>query len=256
MGWPEKLANSLTELCSNWRLPLESDDVWLESLKSILRRKMQDFPYCPIPLVLGRGLIDLLYAAMPTEEVVMGLTQSGNEYAKAMDDMARMAIDVINVELATLQPFWGGYANRRGLWAPGTICLTQEDGTSLISPKIYQDLILPHDRKIWSAFDFSMIHTHSPGLPIMIDGLISTPELTAIESMVDPHGLSVDALMPHWRKIQSADKALLICSELDPDSIEQIANELKPNGLAFCISTAERTKYNRLLGKGSRGFHT
>jgi hypothetical protein len=249
MGWAEGFARNLTELRGKWRLPLKVDDPWLERLRIVLERKKRDFSDCPIPLVLGRGLVDLLFAAIPTEEVVMGLTESKDEYADAMNEMAEMTIDVVNLEMAALRPFFGGYANRRGLWAPGTICMTQEDGSSLLSPRIFEDVILPCDRKIWAAFDFSMIHTHSPGLPLMIDGLITAPELTAIESMVDPGGPSVEVLMPLWKKIQSADKALLICSELDPDSVEEIANELKPNGLAFCISTGEPDKYDRLLGR-------
>ena len=247
MGWAERFAANLSELRAQWRLPLAPDDPWLDRLRFVLKRKKQDFAECPIPPVLGRGLVDLLFAAMPTEEVIIGLVGSRDEYAKALNLIAEMTIDVINFELESLGSFNGGYANRRGLWAPGSTCLTQEDGSSLLSPRIFEDVILPWDRRIWAEFDYSMIHTHSPGLPVMIDGLIAAPELTAIESMVDPEGPSVDKLMELWKRIQAADKALLICSELPPEALEEIANELEPNGLAFCISTAEPEMYDKLF---------
>ena len=74
--------------------------------------------------------------------------------------------------------------------------------------------------------------------------LICRSRLSSGWRLADPNGPSVDEMMPFWRKIQPANKALLISSELDPDVVEAIANELEPKKLAFCISTAEPAVYN------------
>ena len=219
----------------------------MERLRFVLSRKKRDFADCPVPGVLGRGILDLLYAAIGTEEVLTGLMTEEDKYARAMTMLAEMSIQVIETQLEVLGRYHEGYANRRGLWAPGTTCLTQEDGASLLSPAIYRDTIAPVDRRIWRRFEYSMIHTHSVALGIMLDGLLSAEELRGIESMVDPNGPPVEEMLPLWKSIQKAGKALLICSELVPEVIGDVTKQLQPRGLAFCISTADPTAYESLL---------
>ncbi len=248
MAWAEHLADNPEELKQRWRLPLKKDDQWLEKLRFILRRRQEDFPETPIPTVLGRGVLDLLMAAMPNEEVMTGLALKPDMYKELIADLTGMIVLAIQEQLKVLQPFHGGYANRRGLWAPGTACWSQEDGATLVGPQLYRDLILPFDRKIWNSVDYAMFHTHSAGLPAMIDALIDAPELECVECTVDANGPSLDELIPLWKRMLEADKSLLVCLEEFSDHVNRVVRELPAEGLAISVSTDNPPEYDYLMG--------
>jgi len=154
-----------------------------------------------------------------------------------------MMVVVIKEQLKTIQPFHGGYALRRGLWAPGSVCMTQEDGAGLLSPSIFRQTILPAQDSIWQHFDYNLFHAHSTSLGIMLDGLLASDKLQCIECMIDPNGPGLDQLLPMLRKIQAAGKSILVASSLAPDEIRWLRDSLNPAGLAFLISTDTPSVY-------------
>ena len=247
MAWAEHLADKPEQLRQRWRLPLTTDDPWLDRLRFALRRKQEDFPGVPVPTVLGRGVLDLLLAAMPNEEVLAGLMTEPERYLDILTELTDMIILAIAEQLKVLQPFHGGYANRRGLWAPGTACWSQEDGASLVGPRLYRDLILPHDRRIWASVEYAMIHTHSVGLPVMIESLLDAPELKCVECTVDAGGPTLDELLPLWRRVLEGGKSLLVCLEEATPEVERVIAELPAVGLAVSVSTDNPQEYDHLM---------
>lgn len=236
MAWGEHLAENVEDLMDNWRLPLQEDDPWLEKLRFILARRQRDFPETPIPTVLGRGIIDLLLAALPNEEVLTGLALEPQRYQPAMEQLTDLAVQAIVEQLKVIKPLHAGYANRRGLWAPGTACWSQEDGASLLGPELYRDLIFPFDRRIWDSVDYAMFHTHSVGLPVMIDAILQAPELECVECTVDAGGPSLDELIPLWKRVLDADKSLLVCLEDSSSQVDRVIAQLPAAGLAVSVS--------------------
>jgi len=243
MAWAKKLGASPQEFVANCRLPIKDDDAWINALKFLLERRQADFQLDPIPLVLARGIIDILFAALPETTVVLGLALEPEAYSEIIQEIAGMMVVVIKEQLKTIQPFHGGYALRRGLWAPGSVCMTQEDGAGLLSPSIFRQTILPAQDSIWQHFDYNLFHAHSTSLGIMLDGLLASDKLQCIECMIDPNGPGLDQLLPMLRKIQAAGKSILVASSLAPDEIRWLRDSLNPAGLAFLISTDTPSVY-------------
>lgn len=243
MAWAKPFARTLEELKERWRLPIERDDPWLDKLRSVHRLGKRDSPWCPVPPVLGRGPLDVLAAAMPTEEMITGLVAQPEEYSQVLARIAEMYVAATAEQLELMTPFLDGFANRRGIWAPGRICMSQEDAAHLLSPTLYRELVNPIDRSIWKHFEYTMMHTHSAALDKMLESLLNSPELRCIEVVIDPNGPSVDQQMPMWKRIQEAGKSLLIVSGFVPGQIRRIGNELSPIGLAFAVSAPNPLAY-------------
>lgn len=247
MAWAEKFADSPQNLAANWRLPVGERDDWVVALKRILSLRFNDQVTNPIPLVLARGVTDILFAAMPEETVVLGLMLHPEDYSEIIRKLSDLVVQMIKEQQNTIPPYHGGYVVRRGLWAPGTVCMTQEDGAGLLSPSLFKKVILPAQREIWKQFDFSLFHTHTASLSIMLDGLLETDELRCIECMIDPIGKSLDEILLMLIKIQEAEKCVLVQSSLNPEEVSWFRDRLAPEGVAFLISTDNPSAYRSLM---------
>lgn len=247
MAWAGPFAADVREAVDRWRLPLAADDPWLEKLRFVLRRRRDDFPGVPVPTVLGRGLLDLLLAAAPAEAVMAALVEEPDTCAAAMESLADMAIMVIAEQLSVLGPFHGGWSNRRGLWAPGSACWSQEDGAGLVGPSLFRELVMPPNRRLWASVDYPMFHTHSAGLPVMVEALLQAPELACVECTVDAGGPSLEELLPLWRRVLEAGKCLLVCLEESSGEVDRVVAALPPAGLAISVSGPDPAAFHYLL---------
>ncbi len=93
-----------------------------------------------------------------------------------------------------------------------------------------------------------MVHTHSVGLPVMIDALLDTPELACIECTVDAGGPTLDELLPLWRRVLEGGKSLLVCLEEATPEVDRVIAELPAAGLAVSVSTDNPPEYDYLMG--------
>ena len=132
-----------------------------------------------------------------------------------------------------IPPFDGGYpAPRLEVWAPGELVRMEEDAVILFSPQTYRAFFLEPDRRIAGSFDYSLFHTHSGDTKIVAE-LIGIEELSGIQISVDPSGPAYTELIPLFRSVQEAGKALVITHELDDRDVEVIIEALSPAGLAL-----------------------
>ena len=135
------------------------DNPWLIKLLDLTRALVEanDGAYL-VTHTLQRGPIDILSALLG--DVRMGLAFY-DEPQKIKDVLTRATeafIKVAKLQYDLIPPFEGGWSSwGYGLWAPGTVIRFQADSASQISPLMYQEQILPHDRAIMQAFDYSII---------------------------------------------------------------------------------------------------
>ena len=132
---------------------------------------------------------------------------------------AELFIRMAKARLASTPRFADGYLSSFGIWAPGTVVRTQVDNASMLSPETYRERVLPFDRKVFEAFDTTLIHLHSCCLHI-IDDLVQEDALDCIQVSIDyPGGPLAAEVMPRLRQIL-AHKPLIVTgpvyqSELD-----------------------------------------
>jgi len=108
-----------------------------------------------------RGPLDTLAAMRTPERMCVDLIEQPEAVFAILGELAELWIGVGQVVLDVIPPFAGEYMARMGTWAPGKILTAQNDVSTLLSPAMYNEFVLPWDRKIVEHFPYSEFHLHS-----------------------------------------------------------------------------------------------
>jgi len=215
----------------------EDDNPWLCKLLALTQALVaaNDGTYL-VTHTLQRGPVDILSALLG--DVRMGLAFY-DEPERVQDVLARAArafIKVARAQYALIPTFEGGWAPwAYDLWAPGSVIRLQADSASQLSPAMYAEQVLPHDRTIMQAFAYSIVDLHSAGTLHLYSALLDVPDLDAISVTLDPYrgAPTLEDLLPTLAEILEA-KSLSVFGEM---SIEQVAwlRRALPSG-CLCIN--------------------
>ncbi|MBN1834607.1 MAG: hypothetical protein JW820_02090 [Spirochaetales bacterium] len=184
----------------------------------------------PLATTLMRGITDLMAALYGSPQFIFRLMDSPQESIRVAEKLARLTIGFADSQLELIPDFHGGVGSfYYNLWMPGKGVWLQEDAAALISPELFESVVLPSLANIVEHFDSSIIHLH-PSDFIPVDFLIGT-ELTAIELHIDFGGPRAEELYPYYRKIQSR-KPLIIWGDLTREDLDFVTRRLDPQALA------------------------
>lgn len=211
------------------------DNPWLLKLLALTRALVEanDGSYL-VTHTLQRGPVDILSALLGDMRIGLAFYDEPDTVAGLLARAAEAFIRVARAQYALIPPFEGGWAPwAYDLWAPGTVIRLQADSASQLSPRMYGEQILPHDRAIMSAFDYSIIDLHSGGTLHLYKTLLEVPELDAISVTLDPHegAPTLEALLPALAAILEA-KSLSVFGEMTPEQVAWLKEAL-PSG---CLS--------------------
>jgi hypothetical protein len=209
---------------------------WLDEFLAVHRVLASMAHNQPIGQPLMRGPMDMALAALGSEMFSEGFYERPQELRALLEHCTEIRLKATHLRLEVIPDFQGGYCGRDvwGLWAPGRLLDIQEDAAGLLSPQMYRDFAAPLDRRMIQQFDYSLMHLHSGQLQ-MLSEMLNIPELTAVQIAIDPppYGPSAGALLPQFRSIQQAGKALLLTGPVTQIELDQIVGELSPVGLAL-----------------------
>lgn len=187
-----------------------------------------------IALPQMRGPLDTLAAMRTPNQMSLDMIDCPDQVFKILGELTDLWIGIAEAILKMIPSFHGGYCTRMKMWAPGEAITPQNDISTLISPKMYEEFVLPWDRKIISHFPYHSFHMHGTEYR-HIDSLLKLEELTAIELTLEHTigGPSLDVVIPVVRRILE-EKPLLLCA-LDIETAEWCLNELPSAGLCVLI---------------------
>jgi len=128
-----------------------------------------------------------------------------------LDICAKIYIKTVKMQLEHLGKFKGGYCNGWGLWAPGSNVKIQEDEAAFVSPKLYDEFLLPYHIREVNAFDYSTFHMHSGYVMSIYNwrDFSKRSNISAFEVALDLSGPTVEDLMDTLLEINS-EKPLII----------------------------------------------
>jgi len=137
--------------------------------------------------------------------------------------------------------FHGGYFDAQyQLWTQGPIIRMQEDAIAVYSPKLYRDLVQPIDRYLARQFAGSFMHLHSTSM-FLLDLILEIEELHCLQVNyeVGSGGPDIHGMIPYFRKIQAANRPLVIRGSFTPDELRALVDGLDPRGLYLYIMVAD-----------------
>lgn len=154
-------------------------------------------------LGLMRGIETLYLDMIERPEWVV---QKTAEIDQALFDVSKLIYDMIKLEDGSSAEI----AFR--LWSPGKTLHVQCDLSSMISPKMFEQFVVPFLKRQCQWFDYTMFHLDGPDCIKHLDMLLDIEELDAIEWTAGPKVPQEGD--PEWygmyRKILDAGKSLQV----------------------------------------------
>ena len=211
---------------------------WVQKLVEFTRA-MVDFSQARFPVALPqmRGPLDTLAALRTPERMSLDLIEYPDAVRQVLRELTDLWIRIAQTVLAVIPPFYGGYCSRMKMWAPGPVVTPQNDISTLISPKMYREFVLPLDEIILNHFPYHCFHVHGSEHH-QINNLLKLEQLTVIQLTLEHTvgGPPLDVMLPAARRILEK-KPLILCA-LDVETADKCIEELPPAGLCVTIGNS------------------
>lgn len=226
---------------ADWRAPerLQPDARWLDKLDAFVDFLAERAAgKCPIVQPLMRGPVDMMASAVGHEAMCLALMEEPEAADAFLAVCAEFFVEAAQRRLAHTPPFEGGYLSGYGIWAPGTVVRNQADNATMLSPKVYREKILAHDRKVIESFDFPLIHLHSGCLHVA-EILCELERLKAIQVSIDhPGGPLAAEVMPILERVIER-KALIVTGPVDGEELDALEGLAQRGSLCIQVSLVE-----------------
>jgi hypothetical protein len=212
---------------------------WLELYREFLRQMRiglaDRFPVSTNTLF--RGPCDLVAAVYGVQEACIGWVAEPELMAKLLRVCTDVHLAVVEAGYELLKPVDdgpadGGYMSGFGIWSPGPVTRMQADHSTLLSPDMYKQQILPFDREIINACPHCIFHLHNAGLHVA-PVLLEVEELDIIEVVVDPYPDTERKQyeMDMYRKILGQKPLILDANFPSLEEANWVVSELPNQGL-------------------------
>ncbi len=218
------------------KIIFDSENPWFKKYMEFTVKLFKEFKgryFIGQPIL--RGMSDVVGALIGQTEMIYTMYDYPEEVKKLMSRIADIFLHIIKSQQDAIEPLYGGYSmGFYHLWSPGRCMWFQEDLTSLMSPDQYREFLAEQHEKILSCYDYTGIHLHSSSFHVLED-LLSLERLKVIEINKDIGGLTVEQMMPVFKRVQQKGKKLMVWGDLNNEEIDMIKNNLDMKGLHFNI---------------------
>jgi hypothetical protein len=225
-------------------LQYSSDNGWakkgVEFLDKLAVRSGGRFP---LATPRFRGISDLLACLYGDENLIFKFFEDADHIKTLCAKLTDFWISFASEQLEHIPEFHGGtgsfyYHN----WAPAGTVWLQEDASSILSPDIFGEFILPCVEKQIEAFNGCIMHMHPTGF-YPYRQLLDTGML-ALELHIDEGGPGAEELLEVHKEIL-AKKPLIIWGAVTQSDLDFMFDNLPPQGLAIAVALNEEQAANK-----------
>jgi len=192
-------------------------------------------------LVSLRGASRLLFDLVDHPEEVKGLT----------DKVTKLQIQWFEELYQITQNFQKGSVSWLGLWSEGRTYPVQCDFAHMLSPRMFEEFVLPFIGEFCQYLNNSIYHLDGKGQIAHLDMLLDIKELDGIQwsvPVVPPDPPHDDPIWyPYFKRIQKKGKLLYIGAK--PENVERLISDLAPEGLYISTSCESEEEAKELLNK-------
>ena len=179
------------------------------------------------------GPTDILSHLRGPDKLCLDLLERPESVVRARKEVTKIWFQVYNELFDIVNEDLEGSCSWMGIWHPGRTYPLQCDFCCMISPKMFEDYVLPELVEQARGLDNVIYHLDGPGAIKHLDALLATPEIDGIQWIEGAGQKSAVHWMPLLKKIQKAGK-LLNCWASHEEALIAL-EELSPQGLSLHI---------------------
>ncbi|RKX34217.1 MAG: hypothetical protein DRP71_07870 [Verrucomicrobia bacterium] len=216
--------------------PVQFDpaDPWIRKYLQFIDVYHQSFgDLYPIGQSVIRGPSDLACALLGAENATMALVMEPEAMRRLLGYITDQLEKFLCLQLQHLPVFQGGYViGQYEIWAPQPVIRIQEDFSVLYSPQLYDEFLRPLDERLAGIVSYSLMHLHSSSL-FLIDNFLEVSSIKAFQVSKDAGTDSIAAMLPGLKKIQQAERPIIIKGVFDDHDLRLIRENLSVTGLCL-----------------------
>ena len=226
-------------IVDNWQkfdhLKFDEENRWWKKIKRLTELAVQDAKgdYFVGITDLHAGM-DALVSMRGPENLSTDLYDFPEEVKRAnfqVLEVLKEAYDrLYNIAIQNLD----GTSNWAGIWHPGRWYITSTDFICLISPKMFEEFVLPELELELDWLDASIFHLDGPGALKHLDRLLEIPRLKGIQWVYGAGQPTASHWIPMLQKIQ--DKGKLIQIDVKAGELGVMLEALRPEGVLYMVS--------------------
>ncbi|HOK66314.1 MAG TPA: hypothetical protein PK054_00520 [Anaerohalosphaeraceae bacterium] len=217
------------------------DAPYSRMLKAVLRAAVArsgGHYFVGMPAIISN--LDVLAAVRGTEDLLVDMLERPAWVHQKLQEIETAYRQVFDELYEILRDEDGGMAfGYFMLWGPGKTGLLQCDTAVMISPKMFDEFVVPYLKQSVEYLDYSMFHVDGHQCLACVDSLLAIEGLKAIEWTPDPQVPPGGS--PHWydlyKKILRAGKAVW-AANLDAEEVIPLLDAVGPKGVYLTVTTA------------------
>lgn len=217
------------------------ENEWWKKTKVLLQEAASRAPrryFVGIPDLNGPS--EILSRLRDPSNLCLDIIENPNQVGEAIDEITRAWLRYWEACHGIIHQCIGGYINWMGIWSESPFTDLQSDSSCLISPKDFNELILPSIEQQTEWIGRTMYHLDGPDAIRHLDSLLSLPKLSGIQWIPGAGSPPMSEWIPLLKRIQKAGKLQhLICQKAE---VRKLLRELEPEGIlldTICGSVKE-----------------
>jgi hypothetical protein len=144
----------------------------------------------------------------------------------------------------------GGYFYWMGIWSDRPSIDLQSDFSCMMSPEMFDEFFVPFIDEQTTMVERTIYHLDGPGAVKHLDSLLDLPHLDGIQWVPGAGARPTVEWIPLLQRIQEANK--LVYAYCEPQSVEVLLRELRPEGLMMITHCDSVDEADRLLENAVR----
>ena len=247
-GWAEPIIDDWND-----RPPLcfDPDNAWWQTAQRLLDAGARRAPgrfYVGLPDL--NGPTEILSRLRDPQRLAIDLLEQPEAVVEALDEVNEAWYRYFQACIGTIHQWVGGYFTWMGLWSDRPSADLQSDVSCLISPRMFETLLLPAIEQQTRWVERTIYHLDGPDAVRHLDLLLDLPHLDGIQWVPGAGAPPMSAWIRLLRRIQSRNKRLVLYCEAH--EVETLMEHLEPEGLLLnthCASQAQAEDLVQQVGR-------
>ncbi len=184
-----------------------ADDPWWAQVREVTRQAVARWgDQATIAYTDLGGNLDILASLRTTQNLLTDLYDAAEAVQAAVQKITALWLRYFAELEAIIAASPRGRASWAALWAPGTCYMLQSDFAYMISPRMFERLVLPDLTACCDAIEYPFYHLDGKGQIVHLDMLLALPRLRGIQWIPGDGAPPPEAWLPLLRRIREAGK--------------------------------------------------